>query len=563
MVGVVEELHRAREAYERREWVAAYRALTDLGESGLGADDLLALGATAQLLGRRNDCVQALQRAYHAYLQAQDLLGAARAASQLFLVLGTGGEPAVAGGWLDRAERLVDEHGGEVAERGHVLLGRTLEQVGRGDIEAAAATAAAVTEHGRRFGDAALLAHGLNAEGRLRTATGDVAGGLRMLDEAMVGVVAGELDAVHAGTVYCSTIEACQWVGDLGRMAQWTQALTRWCREQPGLVAFTGQAAVHRGQLMRVHGAFEDALAELELAVQRYAAMGGHPAEALAHRERGDVLRVVGDREGAATAYRDAAELGLEVQPGVALLALEEGRTDEALAGVRAVLAGRHVVFERHRLLPGAVEVLLGADEVDEAAGLAEELAQVAASFGCTAATAGSARVTAQVALAHGDAVAGVDAAREALVGWTSLAAPYEAARCRVLLGRGLRQLGDETGAVAELEAARATLVGLGAAPAVREVDDLLGRRALPGGLSEREAEVLRLVAAGSSNGEIAAGLHLSEKTVARHLSNIFTKLDVASRTAAAAFAYEHGLVRSPGAGPPTAPRPRGRVRRP
>lgn len=544
-MGVVEDLHQAREAFERREWVTAYRALTDLGEAGLTADDFVDLATTAQLLGHRNDCIQALQRAYHDYLQAGDRLGAVRAAFRLCMLLLTTGEMAVGGGWLARAERLLDEHGQDGAERGYLLLARTLEHIGRADLTAAQETAAAVTDYGRRFADPNLVAHGLNAEGRLLTGVGDVATGLRLLDEAMVGVVAGELETISAGTVYCSTIEACQWVGDIGRMAQWTHALTRWCADQPDLVAFTGQAAVHRAQLMRLHGAFQDALAELDLAVDRYEAYGGHPALALAYRERGDVLRVLGERAEAENAYVAAADEGLEVQPHRALLWLAEHRVDAALAAVRAVVASTGLPLLRHAIIPGAVEVLLTAGEVDEAAGLSEELAAIAESFGCAAVRASGEVVAAQVALARDDPRGAVESARSGLSTWSALSARYEAARCRVLVGRGLQLLGDAAGAEAELVAARSTCVALGAVPTVREVDLLLGRSNVPGGLSDREVEVLALVAHGLSNARIAAELHLAEKTVARHLSNIFTKLDVGSRTAAAAFAFEHGLVRT------------------
>ena len=109
-------------------------------------------------------------------------------------------------------------------------------------------------------------------------------------------------------------------------------------------------------------------------------------------------------------------------------------------------------------------------------------------------------------------------------------------------MGRALRELGDEESADAELAAAARALAALGAGPAAQEVDRLLAPGPLPGGLTAREAEVLRLVASGKSNPEIAAALFLSEKTVARHLSNIFAKLDVPSRTAAAAYAFDHGL---------------------
>jgi DNA-binding CsgD family transcriptional regulator len=542
-MGVVEELHRAREAYERREWVTAYSALSDLDDAELAAEDFTALATTAYLLGRHNDCVQALQRAYQAHLRAGDRLGAVRAAFWLGLVLVLGGEQAVGGGWIARAERLLDDHPEDVVERGYLLLPRMLAHIGAGEFAEAQREAAVITDYGRRFHDPDLLAQGLNAEGRLLTAAGQVPEGLRLLDESMVGVVAGELTPLVAGMVYCSMIEACQWVSDFGRVAEWTHALTEWCEAQPGLVAFTGQCAVHRGQLMKLHGAHQDALAELSRAAERYALAGGHPAIGLAHQERGDVLRLLGDYDAAEAAYEEAVQHGNQAQPGRALLWLARGRTAAAVAAVRRVVGGPGLAMERNRLLPGAVHVMVAAGEVDEASGLVDELSGIAESFGCTALRGAAGFAAGELALARGADEAAIAALGPAVEAWNSLAATYEVARCRMLLGRALRRLGDEESAASELTAARRTFADVGAVPAEREAAELLGSRAAPRGLSDREVQVLRLVAAGRSNAEIATELVLSEKTVARHLSNIFAKLDVGSRTAAAAFAFEHRLV--------------------
>src|SRR5680860_1181081 len=285
-MSIVDELHRAREAYERREWVATYRALSDLDGADLRPDDFMALGTTAYLLGRRNDCVQAAQRAYQAYLDQGEPLGAVRAACALTLVLWMGGEVAVGGGWQARAERLLDEVTEDAVERGYLYDVALIGHVIKGEFAAAVAIAPKITDYGRRYRDADLLALGVHSEGRLLVYSGQVAEGLQRLDEAMVGVMAGQVSPIAAGRVYCSTIETCQDVSDLGRASEWTHALTTWCDDQPGLVAFTGQCAVHRGQLMRFHGAYPDALEELARAVERYTLAGGDPALGLAHAER-------------------------------------------------------------------------------------------------------------------------------------------------------------------------------------------------------------------------------------------------------------------------------------
>jgi DNA-binding CsgD family transcriptional regulator len=542
-VGLVEDLHRAREAYERRDWVAAYDALADLDDDALQAADFAALASSAYLLGRRNDCIQALQRAFEVNLGRGDVLGAVRSACWLTTTLFEGGELAIGGGWLSRAERLLEDLGEDVVERGFVLERQFLRCVLTGDFGPASGLAPQITAYGRRFGDPDLVATGLMCEGRILIYSGRVADGLQLLDESMVEVMSGGVSPVVAGTVYCSVVEACQEVSDLGRAGQWTHALTTWCQAQPTLVAFTGQTAVHRGQLMRFQGAFADALTELDHALERYAAVGGHPAVGLAHYERGAVLLLLGDFDAAEQAFDAAIETGHSGQPGRALLRVAQGRTDAALAAVRRLLAEPGGPVQRCGLLPAAVEVLLAAGDADAAAGVVAELQEIAGAFGCSALQAGAVGAQARLALAQGDALAAIGAAREASELWARLAARHELARCRVVVGRAMRDLGDEESATSELEAARKAFAELGARPDERAVAGLLGRSAPPGGLSPRELEVLRLVAAGRSNPQIAAELFLSEKTVARHLSNIFTKLEVGSRTAAAAFAYQHDLL--------------------
>lgn len=542
-MGLVDDLHRAREAYERREWVAAYRALTDLGDTNLRADDFAALAVTAFLLGRRNDCVQALQRAYQAELEDGDTLGAVRAAYWLALTLWQGGEAAIGSGWLARGERLLESVEGDVVERGYLLERATFGHIAKGEFAQAVATAPSVTEYGRRFGAPDLTAMGLHTEGRLTIFSGQVAAGLRLLDEAMVSVLAGEVSPILSGVIYCSSVEACQQISDFGRMSEWTHALTVWCESQPGLVAFTGQCAVHRGQLMRLHGAYRDAIKELEHAAGRYAAAGGSPAAGQAHYERGEALRISGKHDAAEAAYAEAAGHGHPAQPGRALLWLARGRPDAASAAIHRVLAEVRDPVHRSQMLPAAVDVLADVGEIEDAASLADELRGFGSAFGCTALQAAGEYARASVAVAGGDAEDALAAARSAADGWSRLSAPYEVARCRVLIGRALRLLGDAESAAADLDEARRAFASLGAAPAEHDVAKLLGDARAPGGLSPREIEVLRLVAAGNSNPEIAAALVLSEKTVARHLSNIFAKLDVGSRTAAAAFAFEHHLV--------------------
>jgi DNA-binding NarL/FixJ family response regulator len=535
------DLAQGREAFAVRDWPTAFQRLQ--GIDGLGPQDTMALGTAAFLSGDTDAAIRAWQHGYQDRVGAGDPRGAARFASLIGTVLGVRGEWAVAAGWAARGQRVLDSEPEDVVERGYLWAHEVFAHLGRGDLARAEETARRVVEIARRFGDADLMTQGLMSLGRIAIGTGRVPEGLALLDEAMVGISTGEVSPIFAGMIYCSLIEACQEISDFFRMSTWTRALTHWCEAQPGLVPFTGQCSLHRGQILRLHGAFGDALAEFSQA-QHKAETGFRQtgAAAAALKERGDLLRIRGRLDDAEAAYRHSAELGFEPQPGLALCWLARGRSAAALSAIRRLLAEAHGPVQRCRLLPAAVEVLLAAGDHDEARRCAQELTEIGSAFGVAAIQAAAAYGTATVRFGAGELSEALDAARTACQVWSGIEAPYEAARARVVLARILRALGDEDSASAELSNARRALVELGAAADVRDIDRLQDRR-LPGGLSRRELEVLRLVAEGRSNHDIARVLVLSHKTVARHLSNIFVKLDVTSRTAAATYAHEHGLT--------------------
>jgi ATP/maltotriose-dependent transcriptional regulator MalT len=536
----VDELRQAREAYERRDWVVALDRLR--GKHHLEAEDALALATAAYLMGDVDEAIRALQGGYQDMISSGNDLGAVRFAFWLALILNVRGETVIGGGWVARGKRLLETQSDDIAERGYLLIHDFYGHLSRGDFASATATAAQVVDAGRRFSQPDLVAQGLMCQGRLMIYAGRVPEGLTILDEAMIGISAREVSPIIAGMVYCAMIEGCQEVSDFTRAASWTSALTRWCDLQPGLVPFTGQCSLHRGQILRLRGAYEEARAEFVRAQQRYQVEGTTAAAALALTEQGDVLRIRGRLDEAESAYRLASELGYEPQPGLVLTWMIRGRTAPAASAIRRLLAEAQTPVHRSRLLPAAVEVMLAAHQPDEARDYCDELSGIAVAFGNSAFRAIAAYAAASVELITDQVQEALGDAREACRLWSDIGSPYEAARARMLIARALRGLGDEDSATAELAVARRAFVDLGAQPGVREVDTVL-RRTLPGGLTEREAEVLRLVAQGRTNSDIASVLVLSPKTVERHLSNIFLKLEVSSRTAAAAYAHENGLL--------------------
>ena len=359
----------------------------------------------------------------------------------------------------------------------------------------------------------------------------------------MVAVTEGALSPIVTGIVYCGMILACEQVFEVRRAREWTAALARWCEQQPDLVAFTGRCQVHRAQILQLQGDWAEALDEASRADERSRRAMNQASAARACYLRGEVHRLRGEFAEAEEDYREASGLGAEPQPGLALMRLAQGKRDAAAASIRRVVGETTDPLRRAALLPAFAEILLAGGELEEAGSACHELEQACAGCDSEMLRAMLAATRGAVALAAGDAAGALVSLRAASKAWSELEAPYEAARARMLIGCACRALGDEEGCALELEAARAAFEELGAVPDVAAVDSLTGTSAGAHGLTARELEVLRLLAAGRSNREIASELVISEHTVARHVQNIFRKLGVPSRTAATAFAYEHGLA--------------------
>lgn len=543
------ELERGRELYGRRAWIDAHASLSRADrEAPLAAEDLELLATSAYMLGRDDAVLSSLERAHHAHLEEGSALRAARCAWWLGINLAMRGEMSPSTGWFGRAERMIEREGRDCVERGYMLMPVLLRHVAAGDAEAAYAAGAEAAAIGERFGDADLLAMAVHEQGFALVRQGRVAEGLRLLDETMVAVTAGELSPIVTGLVYCNVIAGCQEIYETRRAQEWTAALTRWCEQQPDMVAHTGLCLLHRAELMELHGAWPDALEEAQRAGERFAqrAQGmNEAATAQAVYRQGEVHRLRGDFATAEEAYREASRGGWEPQPGLALLRLAQGKNAAAAAAIRRVGGETAQPLKRARLLPAYVEIMLAVGDLEAAHSACRELEEVSETHEVEVLGAMVAQARGAVSLAEDDARAALVALRHAWRVWQELEAPYEAARVRVLIGLACRQLEDDEMAALELEAARGVFAKLGAAPDLARVDSLAPRAEsdAPHGLTQRELEVLRLVAAGESNRAIASELVLSEHTVARHLQNIFAKLGVSSRTAASAFAFENELV--------------------
>jgi DNA-binding CsgD family transcriptional regulator len=546
LVDAAGELARGRESFTGRAWMDAYKSLSHADqEAPLGAGDLELLATSASMIGRDDDCLDSLERAYRVHLEAGEALRAVRCAFWVGINLLLRGETARGTGWLGRAQRLVEREANDCVERGYLLVPVMLRYEAMGDWEAAYATATDAAEIGERFGDADLLALTVHEQGCALIQQGRVEEGLGLLDEAMVAVTAGEVSPIVTGIVYCSVISGCQEVYALRRAQEWTAALTRWCEEQPDMVAFTGACMVHRAEIMELRGAWRSALQEAQQARRRCEQGNNQFTAAQAFYRQGEVHRLRGEFSVAEEAYRDASRYGWEPQPGLALLRLAQGNHAAAAAAIRRVVDETTPPLKRARLLPAYVEIMLAEDDAGKARSACQELQEISIRYESAMLDAMVAHAQGAVDLNEGDARAALLSLRRAWRVWQELEVPYEVARVRVLLGLACHALGDDDTASLELEAARDGFARLGAAPDLARIESLTRSVSSDHGhrLTRRELQVLRLVAGGETNKAIATELVLSERTVDRHVSNIFTKLGVTSRAAATAYAYKHQLV--------------------
>jgi ATP/maltotriose-dependent transcriptional regulator MalT len=536
------DIDRARDAVERGSWSEAYDLFLAL-EPLERPEDRERFADAAWWTGRIEESIAARQKAYTGYAEAGDDRRAGWMSARLCMEHFLRDEPAVGAGWFARTQRHAKSLP-DCVELGFAAILEASVLLFSGDSETALPLAERATEIAQRFGDRELLGMAIHTQGLILIEEGRVSEGVALLDEAMTSVVAGELSDFFTGAIYCSVIGACLELADVRRAGDWGEAARVWAESIPPESPYPGMCRINRAQLASLRGDWPQAEAEAVRASEELLSFNSALAgEAL--YETGDVRRRLGDLAGAEAAFERAHELGFEPQPGLALLRLAQGKVEAAIAALRVAITGTSGGrLHRTRLLWAFADAALAAADPDAGRSAADELDAIARDSNAPVLAASAATVRGSLLLAEGDVPGAMTSLRRAGALWQELRLPYEGARARMAYGLALRAAGDEDGARLELRAALAAFERLGAAGDAAAASDLLGGpKELPRGLTAREAEVLRLVASGKTNRDIAVELVISEHTVARHLQNMFVKLGVASRAAATAFAYEHGLA--------------------
>ena len=539
----VRSLERARKSFEQSSWAESYRLFEAADrEAPLDPEDLERLATAAYLVGRDDECEAFWERAHHRFLERGDLEGAARSAFWLGVGLQLGGAIAPASGWFARAQHILDEGQMESVLRGYLLIPSAIQRIVQGDPAAGDTLFSQAAEIARRYGDRDLACKACQGRGRALIRLGRVREGVVLLDEAMVAVIAGDVSPVLVGDAYCTVLEACQEILDLRRAYEWTTLLARWCAAQPDLVRYRGECLLYRAEVLQMHGEWDDAARDAQEACEL---LRSRPAAGAAFYRLGEIHRLRGEFDKAEAAYTRANERGRKPQPGLSLLRLAQDRNADAAASIRAVLLDTQPPATRSRILTAAVEILLAAGEVDQASAAADELSEIARAMDAALLSGTSAHATGAVRLAQGDIAGAARSLREAWDIWRDLEMPYDEAQTCLLLASVCERRGDEDGRRLEVDAARKLFTRLKAEPRLARIAEPAdrGARQSAGPLSERELQILQQLAAGKTNRAIAEELFISEKTVARHVSNILDKLGVSSRTAATAWAYQRNLI--------------------
>lgn len=529
---------KARDAHRRHDWRTAYTLFAELRTTTLLAtDDLRSLGEAAWWLGLIRETLEICEEAHQRYVEENRIEQAAMVAIDSGFHWFLRGQPDIGSGWINRARRLLEDLPPCVGH-GFLVWIEANERAATGDPDGAVAQVPRLVRMASDLDAPVLASLGLALEGELLVRQGDTERGFALLDEAMLPVLAGRVPPDMAGSLYCQLMSLCHHLADVPRARRWTETTESWAESFASAVMFVGICRIHRSQLLRLAGAWDDAARASALAAEELADLNAE-AVAEAQFELGEIHRLRGDHAAARRCYEAATALGRDPEPGASLLLLAEGRTEDANAALRRRLAEVDDPFIRARLLRAQVDAGFVRGDVSAVAAAADELAAIADTFRTPGfkAWAGTARGTRLIL--GGEPQAALVELRTALACSVSMGATYDVAVCRLLVARALEESGDAA-ADAERTTALAALASLGAA--VPPGWETPPTSPLPGGLTPREAEILLAVTEGLTNREVAARLVISEKTVARHLANVYLKIEVGSRTAAAAWARRHGL---------------------
>lgn len=538
-------LELGRRAFRRHSWGDAYAHLASADrETSLDGEALELLAKASYLIGKETECIDIWKRAHQKYLDRQQIGPAANSAFWIGMTLFNQGEHAQGSGWMARAGRLVSDMDGDCAEQGFLLIPKALQHLREGEAGKAHDLFSRASQIGRRFEDRDLMTLGLLGRGQALIKQKRITEGTTLLDEAMVAVVSEEISPIVAGIVYCAVIETCQKIYDLQRAQEWTEALSRWCESQPDLIPYRGQCLVRRAEIMQLHGQWPDAMDEIQQACQVTPA-SSPPATGEAWYRQGELHRLQGNFSKAEEAYREASNWGRNPQPGMALLRMAQGQVEAAVTAIRQVEDEHKAPLARSNILPAYIEIMLAAGESQAAEEGAGELAAIASDLGAPYLEAVASRAMGRVDLSTAKPGGALKKLRHSWAMLKKLEAAYESAVTQVLIGKACRELGDEDSAKMEFEAAHKVFQQLGAAPDLENVESLIQQPGGPSqhGLTPRELEVLRILATGKTNKAIGEELFISERTVDRHVSNILSKLNLTSRSAATAYAYKHELI--------------------
>ena len=525
----------ARTAHVRRDWHASYEAFVRAGDDiPLSTDDLDALAAAAWRLGRGKESVRVAERVF-TQLARTDPPSAAMKAVDLALAWLTRGDLNIAAGWMNRARRLLDG-APEATTHGYLAyLDALVAMMTRESSEVLAHRVQTLRDMCGRLDTPAVTALCHVAEALQAILDGRMAEAYGLIDEAMLPVLADQVPIDWAGDIYCVVLNQCHRLADLPRMRAWTASMERWCNDFAASATYGGVCDVHRLQVKANtddYRVLEDRLIAASRAledVNGWAAGEGY-------YQLGEVRRRRGDSDGALAAFSRARALGIEPQPGEALLRCQTGDSETAWTDLRVALASEDRLG-RMRLLRGAVEVALTRDALDEAEQHCGELESGAEAFDTPGFRAWAAHARGAVLVRRGQHAEALEPLQSALWEYRTQQSRYDTAQVYEWTAIAHRALGDDDAAAADAATAENIYRQLGVEPAQ------VGGPTSPGGLTKREIEILRQIAGGATNRQAADQLFISEKTVGRHLANIYTKLGVSSRTAAAAWAHQNNAL--------------------